>query len=72
LVINSVSLLENGKEIATDPHTGFAARNPSKQVYVLDVPAVNANAKYILRATVSGTNSSGTISWAVEPPGKRQ
>jgi hexosaminidase len=71
LVINSVSLLENGKEVATDPHTGFAARNPSKQVYVLDVPAVNANAKYILRATVAGAGSSGTVSWALESPDKK-
>ncbi|HWF18391.1 MAG TPA: beta-N-acetylhexosaminidase, partial [Verrucomicrobiae bacterium] len=71
LVLNSVSLLEDGKEVATDVHTGFAARNPSKQVYVMDVPAVNPNAKYTLRASVSGQKSSGAILWAVESADKK-
>jgi hexosaminidase len=71
LVLNSVSFLEDGKEIATDAHTGFAARNPSKSVYVLNIPAVNANAKYTVRASVSGEKSSGIISLAVESSDKK-
>jgi hypothetical protein len=67
LVIQSASLLENGKEVAGDPHTGFAARNPSKPVYVLNLPAATADAKYTLRAAVSGADSSGTVSWAKSP-----
>lgn len=59
LFIKSVSLLENGKEVASDPHNGYAARNPSKVVYVLNLPAVSANAKYTVRAAVSGGRSSG-------------
>jgi hexosaminidase len=61
LSVKSVSLLENGKEIATDAHSGFAARNPSKPVYVLNLPASNVGAKYTLRAAVSGGKSSGTV-----------
>jgi hexosaminidase len=66
LVIKSASLLENGKEVAADPHTGFAARNPSKPVYVLNLPAANAGAKYTLRAAVSAADSWGMVSWAAE------
>ena len=63
LVIKSVSLLENGTEIATDVHNGFAARNPTKSAYVLNVPAEKPAkfTKYILRATVTGSGSSGTV-----------
>jgi hexosaminidase len=61
LIIKSVSLLENGKQAAVDAHTGFAARNPSKPVYVLNLAAANAGAKYTLRASVAGANSSGTV-----------
>jgi hexosaminidase len=60
LAITSVSLLENGKEIAKDVHTGFAARNPTKAAYVLDVPPRKADARYTIRAAVIGTDSSGT------------
>ena len=64
LNIKSVSLLENGKEAVTDGHAGFAARNPSKPVYVLNLPAANDGAKYTVRASVSGTGSTGTVtSW---------
>jgi hexosaminidase len=71
LVLQSATLLEDGKEVATDAHTGFAARNPTKPVYLLNLPAVNANAKYSLRASVSGQNSSGTIALAVESSDKK-
>jgi hexosaminidase len=66
LVITSVALLENGKEVATDVHNGFAARNPTKSAYVFDVTAKNANAKYTLRASVLGSGSSGTV--MLRPP----
>jgi hexosaminidase len=61
LMINSVSLLEDGKPVASDSHAGYAARNPTKPVYVLNV-AQTTNAKYTLRASVSGTDSSGRVS----------
>jgi len=61
LVIQSVSLLENGNEVVTDVHNGFAARNPTKSAYVLNLPAKKSDAKYALRASVIGTGSSGTV-----------
>lgn len=70
LVVKSVSLLEDGKEAAADNHTGFAARNPTKPVYVLDLANAKPDAKYTLRATVSGSGSSGTVT-AVLIPKKR-
>jgi hexosaminidase len=66
LMINSVSLLEDGKSIASDTHAGYAARNPTKPVYVLNV-AQTQNAKYSLRASVSGSDSSGTVSLVLWP-----
>jgi hexosaminidase len=71
LNLKSVSLFENGKEIATDTHSGFAARNPSKPVYVLNLPAFNAGAKYTLRAAVSGGKSSGTITLVFKAAGQK-
>jgi len=68
LVINSVSLLENGKEIAADPHMGFAARNPTRPVFVLNLPRQTAGAKYTVRATVIGTDSSGTVTSLFKQP----
>jgi hexosaminidase len=61
LNIKSVSLLEDGKEIVADAHEGYAARNPSKPVYVLNLLAKKDGAKYTLRASVSGADSSGTV-----------
>jgi hexosaminidase len=61
LNLKSVALFENGKEIARDAHSGFAARNPSKPVYVLNLPTLNASAKYTLRANVIGVKSTGTV-----------
>lgn len=66
LMINSVSLLEDGKPVATDTQAGYAARNPTKSVYVLNV-AQTQNARYTLRASVSGTDSSGTVSLVLWP-----
>jgi hexosaminidase len=61
LVIKSVSLLENGTTVANDTHNGFAARNPTKPAYVLNLPATKTNAKYTLSASVEGAGSSGTV-----------
>jgi hexosaminidase len=71
LNLKSVSLVENGKEIVTDAHAGFAARNPSKPVYVLNLPAFTANAKYTLRAAVAGVKSSGTVILVFKSPDKK-
>jgi hexosaminidase len=72
LLIKSVSLLENGKQISTDAHAGYAARNPSKPVYVLQLPAYDANAKYTVRASVAGSGTWGTISLVAAAPGSNQ
>lgn len=71
LMINSVSLLADGKPVATDAHAGYAARNPTNPVYVLNCPA-RESATYILRASVSGTDSSGNVSLVFWPPGDAQ
>jgi hypothetical protein len=61
LVIHSVSLLEDGKELVKDEHAGFAARHPSKPFYVLNLPAVKENAKYTVQASVEKGKSFGTV-----------
>lgn len=61
MFIKSVSLLENGKEVAGDVHDGYAARNPTKPIYVLNLSAIDTKAKYTLRASVSGSGSSGAV-----------
>lgn len=62
LVINGVSLLQDAVEVAKDGHMGFAARHPTAPIYILNLPK-SADANYILRANVIGTNSSGTVLW---------
>ena len=61
LAITSVTLLENGNEISKDAHIGFAARHPTRPAYILDVPARKAEAKYTIRASVVGAESSGIV-----------
>lgn len=61
LMINSVSLLKDGVEVARDNHDGFAASHPTKPVYVLDLGKKD-NAGYTLRASVTGSGSSGIVS----------
>ena len=61
LAITSVSLVQDGVEVAKDSHVGFAARHPTKPAYILDVPSRKAEAKYIIRATVVGADSSGIV-----------
>jgi hexosaminidase len=71
LVINSVSLLRDGVQVAKDGHMGFAARHPTNPVYILDLPK-SPNANYILRASVSGADSHGAVSWVFKPAGKME
>jgi len=61
LAITKVSLLQNGTEIAKDIHNGFAARNPTKAAYSLNVGQATPGAHYILRASVIGSGSSGQV-----------
>jgi hexosaminidase len=70
LAITSVALLQDGKEIARDVHNGFAARNPTKFAYVLDVPAKKADAKYVIRATVIGAESAGIVTMLAPGAGR--
>jgi hypothetical protein len=67
LPIHSVALLEDGKEIAADNHAGYAARNPSNPVYVLNLPDVKENVKYRVQALVGKANSSGTVTLVFKP-----
>lgn len=69
LVINSVSLLEDEAVVATDAHAGYAARNPTRPVYVLNSTR-KESAKYTLRASVAGADSSGTVSLVFWQPNK--
>lgn len=65
LAITSVSLLQNGIEIARDVHNGFAARNPTKAAYILNVGEAAPDPHYILRASVIGAGSSGEVMLSV-------
>ncbi|HWC61143.1 MAG TPA: beta-N-acetylhexosaminidase [Verrucomicrobiae bacterium] len=66
LVITAVSLFHGNSKIAEDVHNGFAARNPTKAAYVLNVPQPIPDAHYTLRASVIGADSSGIVT--VLPP----
>jgi len=71
LNIISVSLLEDGAEIARDVHAGFSGLRKTEHVYALSLPVVKAGAKYIIRAHVSGaggTDSFGNVILSVLPP----
>ena len=62
--IESVKLLEDGREIAADVHDGFAGGRPRKPVYELNLPARTTGARYQLQARVAGdggTDSSGVV-----------
>ena len=68
-----VALLADGQEVSRDTHEGFAGGSPRKPVYVLDVPAPKAGAKYALRAQVvgdGGTDSAGSVFWDLKPAAK--
>jgi len=62
--IESVRLLEDGREVAADIHDGFAGGRPRKPVYVLDVPLCKPGARYTVEARVAGdggTDSRGVL-----------
>ena len=69
LFISSVSLLQDGVEVAKDTHHGFAAAHPTKPVFVLNL-AKNEKANYTLRASVSGADSSGAVYLVFKPANK--
>jgi hexosaminidase len=60
------ALLEDGREISRDAHTGLASGKPRDAIYTLDVPAPKLGAHYTLRARVSGVggmDSRGNVIW---------
>jgi len=64
LDISEVSLLEDGKVVATDKHAGFSGGILKNIVYKLELTSFNKNAKYTLRATTKGsggTDSHGEV-----------
>lgn len=75
LNIKKMQLLENGKVIAEDTHRGFAdetraTSKPKNYLYFLDVKDYKPQAKYTLRAEVSGytgTDSYGNVIFSLAP-----
>ncbi len=62
--INSVALLENGREISRDNHPGHSGGDQKNIQYKLDVPAPKPGAQYTLKAKLSGDggdDSTGII-----------
>lgn len=59
--IECVSLLENGKEILRDQHSGWCGVKPLDEIYSFRVPQIQRNAKYEIQAKLwipSGGNDS--------------
>jgi hexosaminidase len=67
LTISSVSLLEQGREVAQDSHAGFAGHRSKKPVYVLRLAARKEGADYRLRTSVAGGDSFGEVSAVFKP-----
>lgn len=68
--VTRVALLEDGREVASDNHEGFAGGAPRKPVYILKLPALKSGAQYTLETVVSGsggTDSYGAVSWVHLP-----
>lgn len=62
--IQSVTLLEDGREISRDEHKGITGANNRYNVYRLQVGTIKAGSVYILRACMQssgGTDSRGDI-----------
>ena len=62
--IQSVTLLEDGREIVRDEHLGLAGAVHEKNTYHLRVAATKAEATYTLRARIrsnGGTDSHGFV-----------
>jgi len=64
LDIEWAEILENGVAIGRDAHKGTTGGRDKDNVYTIEIPAVKAGAKYVLRASVrsdAGTDSNGEI-----------
>jgi hexosaminidase len=64
LLINSVTLLQNGVPVDVDTHTGVAGKNAAYTLYILHLPETKPGATYTIQAVVSGYNgtaSSGVV-----------
>ena len=64
LDISEVALLEDGRQVAIDKHTGFSGNNLNGIVYKLPLPVLKPGATYTLRARIQGnggTDSHGEI-----------
>jgi hexosaminidase len=68
------ALLEDGREISRDEHTGYSGDNPPDPshpcdpVYTVNVPRPKPSAHYTLRARLAGsggTDSRGEINWSL-------
>lgn len=67
LTISSVTLLEQGIEVARDSHPGFAGHRSHKPVYIVRVPRRKRGAAYKLQAHVIGSRSFGKIACSIKP-----
>ena len=64
LDISEVSLLEDGKVVATDKHTAFSGGSLKNIAYTLKLPTYKAGAKYTIQARIKGsggTDSHGEV-----------
>ena len=64
LDISEVSLLEDGKVVATDKHTAFSGGSLKRIAYTLKLPTYKAGAKYTIQARIKGsggTDSHGEV-----------
>jgi hexosaminidase len=64
LNISSVALLQNGVQVSSDVHDGFAMNDSIYELYILNLPETKPGATYTIQAVISGsggTNSSGII-----------
>ena len=67
--VESAALLEDGKEIARDAHSGFAGGYSRGNLYELNVARIKAGTRYVLRLELrgeGGTDSHGEI-WLQTP-----
>ncbi len=65
IVIEDVGLLQNGKEIARDTHTGHAGGQHTDNIYRLVIPKHNAGDRYVIEAKLrsdGGNSSYGILS----------
>ncbi len=61
LVIDRVTLLVDGKEVATDAHTGDSGDMDEHNIYHVQLPALHGGEKVELQASVKGDQGNDTI-----------